>query len=749
MSFKRPSMRLKKKRNLDDTLLPELNIYDTRFNRRENLLLNILKNSCPKSQEFLNFPARLTEMVTASASNAKVCQEYDRLLKDTFNEIYSNFLVEGAKLKFNTGLMIDPNAKITLNYDTKNLYSKVAYPNVLSLITRIKYDDEIESFYENWDDLLYDIYVASEYAKYIFTYLDGITQQQLFELQSQTNINLYTGIISFFHSIRQTPGTDFLKFHLLDKEKFLKTFRDNKSKFPLVESEIAMSRKLLSFACNMTRDQHDAFLDTQIKAVIFEKFSTSIVEPKMFDDVREYFQTNSEQAKKIYGNADNAEADMIQTLRQMINTYKTPLVDKNEYLKVVEDVYLLYINKKLPLNADVDLSQTILAYESFKRGGELPKQIGQFVPLDETKIRKMGDVIEIKFDTAVPSKFNFLAPGNRDIPFQSNGVIFQSIIDFANFNMLVNILEVPVEKAMMLMSSPSIQKSIDSYIQTIQRKMIKQKVDEYAKEAQARRFFENHVNANFKLKASFCNSFLLNYFPEYLTDVKEIYVKDIIIISDESLVNYILTKADELVNAVTRVNNFRPNTINNQSGRNNLWNSIYKFKSRDVVNRIANLPEITFPIIKEAINYVKGNVLYNLTTISQEELGQLVTATYFELFEDAPQTVTLEDVNFTIDSIITILRTFVFNDKSATPRTNAELRLALSLILNIDMPNEVDETNFWNTIKQAGRLDLLSRILFMKKLHEVKPEEFFGPRSEVAFEAPSDFGEGGAAAAAQ
>lgn len=738
MSFKRPSMKVAKKRDLQSVSLPDVNIYDTRFNRRENLILNILKYSCPKSTEFATFPARLTEKFPGFARNNIVCLEYDYMIEGTFKKIYSNFLVEGAKLKFKSELMLDPEAKIT--YESKNEYANVAYANVLSLLSRIKYNDEIESFYENWNDLLYDIYVASEYAKYMFTYLDGITQQQLLDLEKETNINLYQAIIAFFNSQRQTAGTDWLKQNLLPKDKFIDAYVNKKaeSQFPLVQGEISTARKLLTLAYNMTRDAHDLYLDTLIKATIFEKFSTDIVQPQMFVEVRNEFQTNAEQAKKIYGYADKAEANMLLNLKQMIDTYKTPLVSKGDDFRVFEDVYLLFINGRLPISTDVDLLQTIRLYENLKRGQIPPREIGHFVSLSPNNLRVLGKTIKLNVNNAEPSKFKFLCPGNKDTPFESNGIIFQSIIEFATFNMLVNVLEVPAEKAVQLMSSDTFDNLTEvrkDFIRNIQKKIIIEKVDEFSKEPQARRFFEQHENSQFKALTP-CVNFIQSFFLDYLTDVKELYIKNLVDIKDSALIDFILNKAGELLEVLEKVNTFSPNTVNDQSGRLNLWNSIYKYKTRDVPSRIEKISGKPLRNLeKEAIDYVTGHVLYNLTSYSQEDLGRIVNSSYFELYEDAPEELTIEDVNYAINSVVTILRTFVFNNVSSSPRTDAELRLALSIILNTNIPLEINETNFWKTISRSDNIvEFSSRIFFMKKLHEVQPQEFLGPRSEVAFE---------------
>jgi len=741
MEYKRPSTvykdldeRRKKAQRIEKLQvvpLPALKIFDPRFNRSENLILNILKYSCPKSAEFLNFPARLTEIVKANADATTICYEYSVLLKDTFEQAYSNFLLQGAKDKFTDSLMINSRAKISLESDNK--YANAAYPNQLSLLTAIQYNDELESYYENWDDLLYDIYVASEYCKYIMTYCDTVTSDKLFQIEKQTDVNIYQTLIAYFNSLRQTPGIDIQKRLILEKETFLRNFKANQSKFPLVQAEIDASRHIATFACNSTRDKHDEHLDAFIKGAIFEKFATLIVQPAMIDEVTGEYATNSEQLRKVFNTPDRATAELLLDLNQIVKTYTEPLVDKGEALKVVEDVYALFINRKLPENIllDPELNEKIAFFNALKRGDQEPRALGRFLALDKQRLRKAGDTIALKLYSATPSKFNFLAPGDKSISFVKNGITFNSLLEYANFCVMVDILEVPIiEAERKMISYDNVEKSIHQYLIKLQPQVIREKVDQFARLASSKNFFSQNVDSKFEIKADVCTPFFKRQLTEYFTDVKELYVKDSITINDPELRTYIIKKSAELTNAARMINKFRQGTISTQEERLNLWNLLYKLKPSETMSVIDPSIDTESGIQKEAVDYVKEDVVCKLSSIPQKDLGQLLNLSFYELFPELPQTITLDDVNIAVDNVLAVLRTFIFNNRSSSPRTNEELRLVLSIILNVEIPKEINEKNFWASIKSSNNAEFYSKILFMKKLHEVKPKEFFGPRSE-------------------
>lgn len=767
MSYKPSSFRLKKKSDLSPKTLPKIQVYDTKFNRLENLLLHILKSSCPRSKEFLSFSANLTDKLSAFSSYEQVCAEYDKLLKDTMNQIYANYLVEGAKQKFPNGIQVQPTAKITFNekegmykvslsekkkmkyklvtdyllfgdekynmhvsfeYGSKNEYSEKLFPMILSHLSKFgreAYENSMESYYNSWDDLRYDLYVASEYAKYVFTYLDLETQNSFFDLQERKGENLYQLIITFFSSLPVTPGTEILKRKILTKEKFLSQFKNDKEQFPLVQAEIQMSRHLLSNAMNFTRDAHDQYLDVHIKASIFQQFYFQVLQTQILQEVKNEFQTNALGAMKVYPDADTAVSEMWKNIEQMISSYKTPLITKGEDFKVFEEVYLAFVNKKLQIE-DRGLSTNLAYFESIKRGSLPPKQIGEFVPLRKSNIRTLEKSIKITFDSAEPKEFKYLAPANKDLPFTSNGIVFNSIVEYANYRVLVNVLEVPADVALLKMSE-KLEGSLDDFIKRVQREQIIEKVDAFAKTDQATKLFEENANSKFVLDAKSCKPFLRDFLGEYMTDVKNMYIKENVVhIQNPGLVEFLDRKSLELMRAVDEVNKFFPNTLVSESAMLNFWKAIYKYHSSNASYKVQPEPVIINATQRLAYKHVVENVLYHLTMRSEEDLAQYVNMTFFDLNGEV-QEVTKNDADFAINGIVSVLRTFVLNSEQKGPVKKEELQLALSLIINKDLDLGIDETNYWTTIISMNDLQVYSRILFIKKLHEVPQEEFYGP----------------------
>jgi hypothetical protein len=736
MPFKQPSMKIEKvrRKNLSNFTLPNLYLLNPQFERLENLVLSILKYSCPKSDEFRNFAARMNNAVLNTDDPFIICQKYNSIIKEVFDQAYSNFMIQGLNLRFKEGIMINPKAKI--KYISDNKFAVKSYATEVSLLTKMRYDGELEMYYENWDDLLYDAYIASEYAKYIFTFLDRTTQDQLFNIQSRNDINHYETIISLFNSLPQTPGKDRLNRNLFDRKTFLSHFQSGQFLFPLVNGEIEHARYLATCACNMTRKEHDDHLDVLIKAFIFEKFFNMIVLPNMIKKVREEYHVNAQQACKIYRSPDLAMSEMIRDTNQLISTYKEPLVDKDDKFKCVEDVYYLYINKSLPEDflSNPELIEIIQLLNSLKRSGEPPKVIGHFLPLKKTNIRKAGDNIFIRQGAAEPSTLNFLAPGDKLIPFFSDGIRFESVLEYANYKMFVTILELKVEHAVHLKSDNSkLEEQIKIYLNAVQSKMIKEKIDKFSKKCEAHRLFSAHVDENLVLQETNLPTFN-RLFAEYLTDVKEQYVAaNITTINNPKLIEYMVNKSAELAQAVKKINEYRNATIINTFDRLTFWRLLFKFKIRYAPCRVLNIPKMS-SIQKEAFDCVKHNVLYNLTNKTQEELGELVHLTYFDLFDTENAQIDINDVNVTIDNVLTLLRTYIFEETEPSPRTPEELRLTLSIILNKTIPDGLNEANMWSTVRKL-EVDSFSRILFMKQLHQVQHEQFFGPRNEEGVEA--------------
>jgi hypothetical protein len=611
-------------------------------------------------------------------------------------------MYEALKLKLKKSfLILDEDITIDF-YDTKQEYGFgfSDYGNYIkSLSTETTKRLDIEKSYNNKDDLLYDIYKASQYAEFFCSYEKNINSSEF------GNTYILNILYPFIYN-KNPPGFQTFVANLLSKQKFLEMFENDNSLFPEVLQEIENPEHILARAKINFSKKHNSNINDLNKISVFNSYVRNTIIPKMEKNIDD----NEEQFIEKFGDIETAKEKMKTQILGYANSFLNPFNRDDIGFKQIDEVFMLY-------NLDVCDMQV---YNDPKLKEELSILKNSFwteeiVPLsrnrpaiDLNKVSKKGLRVVIYSNRSEPTQYSFLSPKSTDTPFSEieGGKKYSSIDEYINYKLYKNYLH--FEEKLIDRLLPDGRDTLLGELQRHIRNLIcKNMVDCFniwLENPKNKQLLKETAGKNITFNSD--NKALKNLVGKYLMLVRQEMSETI---ENPAIIKWVQEKIIEFKNSINFAKNKLKAKLDSHSQILNFLNTVYKFKNinSDLKVRVDD----ENPTI---LSYLNKFIAYTLVNIDESEFEKSCIEGKDILKTIENQVSDKDKIKFVYDFAIKI-RKNVLKKKGEKEPSLEELGFVLSLINNrniniedkYDIPKYIDD----------------KRIAFFINTYELEAEE--------------------------
>ena len=400
---------------------------------------SILLSAFPKTEVFQNCLESFMSKTYEDDGNK--LRAYYEILNEAYADRVGSFAVFAAERKFTGKFNIDP-AAIELN-----ILDQTIHPIVKTNYTRFLLDNMsphklgIPGMYQNEDDLLYDIYVATEMADFLNSYdYRFYSNREMLNVNRQENP--YHKTFFMFEHCDAAGKTDFSN-SLLEKNLFLKSFKTNPESYKKVISEINEPYQFIHRSWNNTLQKRKDYAVVCIKITVFIDFFHRFVEPKIRNELTQLYTSGNGDPK--FENNERAIDFMLSKFGELVVFLYNPYKDISHELEMLDRVYAQYTERKI----QTERPEIIRDLNSVMAHLKIPVSPIPNNPPMELVFKKKKTVIKVYADRTEPVEFSYMALQNTDVPFVINevGLPFNSVKEFMTFATLESVFGMPKEQS--------------------------------------------------------------------------------------------------------------------------------------------------------------------------------------------------------------------------------------------------------------------------------------------------------------
>jgi hypothetical protein len=624
----------------------------------------------------------------------------------------SRWICNGIQIKLQQHRVPPLPNRVNITYQSENRFMNESYPeNVKSALFRTSDFRFVEDLYNTFDDLKYAIYRATEIAKFICSYDTSLDIQNM--IQHYENVREESDIYRDIETYpRDIPGLQIFKDNLISQSTFLKRPLD---KFPDVISELEKPINIWANAYNTTFGTRKKNIEDLLKIETFKQYSIFIR-----NQIRENLLKNVDECVRMYGSVDNALNTMGEQLNRFINNFYIPQNRDDAEFKKIEEVYDL---------CEMNLGPAIMSDLSFlllKSNLLLKTQNTQKIPLQNYRIgidpkrisNKDITKIVITKDKVNVDGFKILAPSDRSAPFRDdNGRLFQSVSDYAGFNIIKEFFGLSDEAAL---------GSFDSFDKILNNVLCSKTVEV------VNTFLDGHMEV---LKSLPANTHLI--LPNFIGDIVGNYLTNLknqgeIVVRNREIINWCERRADDMYNTLSLFD----------SGLNpvNILNTIYCYDTLNIPI-VINSDYRTNPKYEDIFPYISGFIASIISSgYSEANILEMTRAGSRTL---SSHVIVKSEILELIDVMIWIIRSRISNNDNDTPYTEEEKHRVICILLNQklnkirNLTNEKISSIFQKSLYSANKdlnIGVLSRLNFfkdtMENLTSYNFDAFFKPRTD-------------------
>lgn len=402
---------------------------------------SILLSAFPKKELFQ--PYMDTFLTSEFSDDGYRLTSFYELLNTAYADRLASFVVFAAERKFTEKLQIDP-ATIELQLLDNSVYRIVNtnYERFL-LDNMIPSKRGIEGMYQNEDDLLYDIYVATEMTEHLNKYDYNFYSNPEY-LDVNLEENPYHKIFSVFEHC-DVSGKAELFESLIDKRVFLNSFKANPSSYKKVFEEINEPYQFIRRSWNNTIDARKEYAILCIKIATLMEFFHRFVEPKIIEELTDLYTSGNGDPK--FENHEDAIGYVFSKFGELLlflyNPYKDIISHDREMLERIFRLYdesLIRSSRPEFIRRLSDLNNVLVQKRVAFPNLNIP-------PMDLV-FKKRKRIIKIYSDRTEPVEYRAMSLEDKSKPFDIQGVgRFDSIKEFMTFAALETIFEVQKDEA--------------------------------------------------------------------------------------------------------------------------------------------------------------------------------------------------------------------------------------------------------------------------------------------------------------
>jgi len=671
---------------------------------------SILLSAFPKNELFK--PYIDTFLTLEFSDDGDRLRNFYELLNTAYADRLASFVVFAAERKFTEKLHIDP-ANIELQ-----LLDNTVYRIVNSNYERFLLDNMspckkgIEGMYQNEDDLLYDIYVATEMADHLNKYDYNFYSNSEY-LDVNVAENPYHKIFSVFEHC-DVSGKAELVSSFIDKGFFLRSFKANPSSYKKVFEEIKEPYQFIRRSWNNTIDRRKEYAMLCIKIATLMEFFNRFVEPNIIKELTELYTSGN--GDPNFENHEHAIGYVFSKFGELLVFLYNPYKDIISHdIEMLDRVYSLYdeslVRTSRPefidrlSNLNSVLVQVRLTFPSLD------------IPSMDLVFKKQKKIIKIYSDRTEPKEYRAISLGDSSKPFDVQGAgRFDSIKEFMTFAALETIFDIPKDEAYSKRKNfELVSKLFQQLVWCSVRDAITTHVDRLVKRDDVRiELLKKPKTTGFVYTLNVPKTPFFIFFSDYLNAyfTNTAPSSEVVMMTNPVIIEWIEKRQKHLQQIFLAIRE-ASQVKEKITKRDSLFNLFSVIFCLERIEASVKIPEKTqSKLLEDCELYVREELSFVIanTGVDQDELAYLLQHNGVSV-ADRYSEMTIYDIYNTIEILYEKIAPYIFSDPSVISQQGANYDLCLSIILGKKVKG-VTKDNLGTKVEENAQLRHALKLMY-------------------------------------